>query len=211
MSSTAVNDENRGVCPGRKHSNSETSCDIFSLDQPTGRPSILRQSQAENLSNKTTAKGGKVCFQTPRRDPVTKRIVSPTKSVKMACDNESLHISTTEYVLPQEINNLTKSAVSSYPDDEMPIQSKGGYQIDFDNLDSINPFQVSAKMVPSPAGHKIAEVRSKLKSEVSALQAQLRREQLKAQSLENSLDQKVKETEELTNLCDELIAKVQKG
>ncbi|XP_028981170.2 transforming acidic coiled-coil-containing protein 3 isoform X1 [Esox lucius] len=156
MSSTAVNDENRGVCPGRKHSNSETSCDIFSLDQPTGRPSILRQSQAENLSNKTTAKGGKVCFQTPRRDPVTKRIVSPTKSVKMACDNESLHISTTEYVLPQEINNLTKSdstAVSSYPDDEMPIQSKGGYQIDFDNLDSINPFQVSAKMVPSPAGH----------------------------------------------------------
>uniref|UniRef100_A0A3P8XZ91 Transforming acidic coiled-coil-containing protein C-terminal domain-containing protein n=1 Tax=Esox lucius TaxID=8010 RepID=A0A3P8XZ91_ESOLU len=325
MSSTAVNDENRGVCPGRKHSNSETSCDIFSLDQPTGRPSILRQSQAENLSNKTTAKGGKVCFQTPRRDPVTKRIVSPTKSVKMACDNESLHISTTEYVLPQEINNLTKSAVSSYPDDEMPIQSKGGYQIDFDNLDSINPFQVSAKMVPSPAGHsevvepqetpghneldvietvspltqsdkiemaldetlpfipsaensfgdistsiqssdssvitmikdpanelsnneemlkkcaqdylarikkeeqryqtlkahaeqkiglankEIAEVRSKLKSEVSALQAQLRREQLKAQSLENSLDQKVKETEELTNLCDELIAKVQKG
>ncbi|CAB1330966.1 unnamed protein product [Coregonus sp. 'balchen'] len=61
------------------------------------------------------------------------------------------------------------------------------------------------------ANGEIAEVRSKLKSEVSALQAQLRREQLKAQSLENSLDQKVKETEELTNLCDELIAKVQKG
>lgn len=96
-------------------------------------------------------------------------------------------------------------------------------------------------------------MRSKLKSEVAALQAQLRREQLKAQSLEKSLDQnvshpqsevvheaafisiicsgkffalivfdfvfllaaslspQVKETEELTNLCDELIAKVQKG
>lgn len=43
----------------------------------------------------------------------------------------------------------------------------------------------------SRANEEIAEVRSKLKSEVSALQAQLRREQLKAQSLENSLDQKV--------------------
>lgn len=107
---------------------------------------------------------------------------------------------------------------------------------------------------PPRANGEIAEVRSKLKSEVSALQAQLRREQLKVQSLENSLDQKVsppqsevhgaafinvfgiicswkfcscsyqiiflafsplspqvKETEELTNLCDELIAKVQKG
>lgn len=97
-----MNDENRGICPGRKHSNSETSCDIFSLDQPTGRPSILRQSQAENLSNKTIGKGGKVCFQTPRRDPHTKRIESPTKSLKMAsidyCTKalESLQITTPE-------------------------------------------------------------------------------------------------------------------
>uniref|UniRef100_A0A674ELZ3 Transforming, acidic coiled-coil containing protein 3 n=1 Tax=Salmo trutta TaxID=8032 RepID=A0A674ELZ3_SALTR len=307
MSSTAVNDENRGICPGRKHSNSETSCDIFSLDQPTGRPSILRQSQAENLSNKTIVKGVKVCFQTPRRDPHTKRIESPTKSLKMA-----------------SIDHCTKALESlqlTTPED------KGGYQLDFDNLDVINPFQGSGKMVLSPArpselvesskaidlsepnvieavshemlkdfdkietaldetlpfmpslensladisadvrstdssvitmtkdpaielskneemlkkcaqdylarikkeeqryqtlkvhaehkiglaNEEIAEVRSKLKSEVSALQAQLRREQLKAQSLENSLGQKVKETEELTNLCDELIAKVQKG
>uniref|UniRef100_A0A8C7CRW7 Transforming acidic coiled-coil-containing protein C-terminal domain-containing protein n=1 Tax=Oncorhynchus kisutch TaxID=8019 RepID=A0A8C7CRW7_ONCKI len=302
MSSTAVNDENRGVCTGRKQSNSETICDLFSFDQPTGRPSILRQSQAENLSNKTIAKGGKVCFQTPRRDPLTKRIVSPTKSLKI-----------------ESLDDCNFTNVSSYPDDDM--QSKGGCQLYFDNLDAINPFQGSTKMVLSPArlselvetpkaeeprernvieevsdrnekalddtlpfmpsvenyladfsadmcstdsgvitvmkdpviegyikneemlkkcaqdylarikeeeqryqtlkahaeqkislaNGEIAEVRSKLKSEVAALQAQLRREQLKAQSLEKSLDQKVKETEELTNLCDELIAKVQKG
>lgn len=41
--------------------------------------------------------------------------------------------------------------VSSYPDDDMPIQSKGGYQLDFDNLDTINPFQGSNKMMLSPA------------------------------------------------------------
>ena len=73
----------------------------------------------------------------------------------------------------------------------------------------------------------IAEVRSKYKAEVSALQAQLRREQLKVQSLEKTLEQKVnvhldlvmflsvyifykllvsfqekEEAEELTKLCE---------
>lgn len=41
------------------------------------------------------------------------------------------------------------------------------------------------------ANEAIADVRSKLKAEASALEAQLRREQLKAQSLEKNLDQKV--------------------
>ncbi|XP_024285991.2 transforming acidic coiled-coil-containing protein 3 isoform X1 [Oncorhynchus tshawytscha] len=161
MSSTAVNDENRGVCTGRKQSNSETICDIFSFDQPTGRPSILRQSQAENLSNKTIAKGGKVCFQTPRRDPLTKRIVSPTKSLKIEslddCSKalDTLQFTSPEEVVPLETNGLVDVAksdftnVSSYPDDDM--QSKGGCQLYFDNLDAINPFQGSTKMVLSPA------------------------------------------------------------
>lgn len=39
---------------------------------------------------------------------------------------------------------------SSFPDDDMPIQSKGGYNFDFDNLDAINPFQGSNKMSLSP-------------------------------------------------------------
>jgi len=62
MSSVDVNDENRGVCPGGKHNSSIN--DIFALDQPTGRPSIL--SQTENLPSKALPKGGKVqnqlCF-----------------------------------------------------------------------------------------------------------------------------------------------------
>lgn len=55
MSSVDVNDENRGVCPGGKHNSPN---DIFALDQPTGRPSILRQT--ENLPSKTVPKGVKV-------------------------------------------------------------------------------------------------------------------------------------------------------
>lgn len=41
------------------------------------------------------------------------------------------------------------------------------------------------------ANKHIAEVRTKLGAEVSALQVQLRREQLKVQSLEKNLEQKV--------------------
>uniref|UniRef100_A0A672IIL7 Transforming acidic coiled-coil-containing protein C-terminal domain-containing protein n=1 Tax=Salarias fasciatus TaxID=181472 RepID=A0A672IIL7_SALFA len=192
MSSDVVNDENRGFCPRgkRNSSSSSSSCsssdDIFSLDQPTGRPSILRQT--ENLSSNAVPKGMKVCFQTPRRDPVTKRILSPSKSVRMS-----------------SLDECTKP--SSFPEEDMPIQTKGSYQLDFDNLDAVDPFQGSNKMALSPAK---PAVRASYKAEVSANQAQLRREQLKAQSLENSLDQKEKEVEELTKLCDELISKVQK-
>ncbi|KAM8914033.1 transforming acidic coiled-coil-containing protein 3 [Spinachia spinachia] len=154
MSSVDINDENRGVCPGGKHNSSIN--DIFSLDQPTGRPSILRQT--ENLPSKTVPKGTKVAFQTPRRDPVTKRIVSPSKSVKMASVDEcskltaSLNFDKIK-TLPTEAAEQPEpiQEVSSYPDDDMPIQSKGGYQFDFDNLDSFNPFQSSITTVLSPA------------------------------------------------------------
>ncbi|KAM3594450.1 uncharacterized protein V6R79_008096 [Siganus canaliculatus] len=153
MSSVEVNDENRGVCPGGKQSSSIN--DIFALDQPTGRPSILRQT--ENLPSKTVPKGTKVCFQTPRRDPLTKRILSPTKSVKMTSVDEctkameSLHLDLTN-TLPLDVPKGTEPnpEVSSYPDDDMPVQSKGGYHLDFDNLEAMDPFKGSNKMLLSP-------------------------------------------------------------
>ncbi|XP_076014650.1 transforming acidic coiled-coil-containing protein 3 [Genypterus blacodes] len=154
MSCGAVNDENHGVNLGGKRSSSID--DIFALEQPTGRPSILRQT--ENLPSKTVPKGGKVCFQTPRRDPVTKRIMSPSKSVKMAIVDEctkameSLKLEKTNS-LPQEVTKQTDASAlegAKYPDEEMPIQSKGGYHLDFDNLDALNPFQGSTQMVLSP-------------------------------------------------------------
>ncbi|XP_061553131.1 transforming acidic coiled-coil-containing protein 3 isoform X1 [Phycodurus eques] len=156
MSSVEVNDENSGICPrGGKHRG--TSEDIFELEQPTGRPSILRQT--ENLPSKTVPKSVKVCFQTPRRDPVTKRIISPTKLVKMTSVDEctkvmkSLTLDSTNSALPQETSQELDGPIeelSSYPDDDMPIQSKGDYQLDFDNLDNMNPFKGSNKMFLSP-------------------------------------------------------------
>ncbi|XP_076156854.1 transforming acidic coiled-coil-containing protein 3 [Alosa pseudoharengus] len=176
MSSVHENDENLGVHPAGKHSDSEDTCDIFALEQPTGRPSILRQSQFENLTNKTVPKGIKVCFQTPRRDPVTKRIVSPSKNVKMTglddCIStlESLKLTSDESMSQENIENelvVSSSDTGGYPDDDMPIKSKGGYQLDFENLDTINPFQGSSTMAFSPArpcvGATVA--RSPVKSE----------------------------------------------
>nr|XP_056704295.1 transforming acidic coiled-coil-containing protein 3 [Euleptes europaea] len=60
------------------------------------------------------------------------------------------------------------------------------------------------------ANEEIAQVRSKAKAEVAALQASLRKEQVRAQSLERLVEQKVKENEELTKICDDLISRMEK-
>ncbi|GCC30204.1 hypothetical protein chiPu_0008652 [Chiloscyllium punctatum] len=60
------------------------------------------------------------------------------------------------------------------------------------------------------ANEEIAQVRNKYKAEVTALQAQLRKEQMKTNSLERSLEEKTKENVELSKICDELISKMEK-
>ncbi|KAM6401354.1 transforming acidic coiled-coil-containing protein 3 isoform 2-T2 [Pluvialis apricaria] len=60
------------------------------------------------------------------------------------------------------------------------------------------------------ANEEIAQVRSKAKSETAALQASLRKEQMRIQSLERTLEQKTKENDELTKICDDLILKMEK-
>ncbi|XP_068580989.1 titin homolog isoform X4 [Cebidichthys violaceus] len=61
------------------------------------------------------------------------------------------------------------------------------------------------------ANGDIAHVRAKSKQEQAAHQASLRKEQMKVESLERTLEQKNKEIEELTKICDELIAKMGKS
>ncbi|XP_051025976.1 LOW QUALITY PROTEIN: transforming acidic coiled-coil-containing protein 1 [Acomys russatus] len=60
------------------------------------------------------------------------------------------------------------------------------------------------------ANEEIAQVRAKAKAESTALHAGLRKEQMKVESLERALQQKNQEIEELTKICDELIAKLGK-
>ncbi|XP_025023526.1 transforming acidic coiled-coil-containing protein 1 [Python bivittatus] len=60
------------------------------------------------------------------------------------------------------------------------------------------------------ANEEIAQVRTKAKAESAALHAGLRKEQMRVESLERTLQQKNQEIEELTKICDELIAKLGK-
>ncbi|XP_070540640.1 transforming acidic coiled-coil-containing protein 3-like isoform X26 [Ptychodera flava] len=59
------------------------------------------------------------------------------------------------------------------------------------------------------ANLEIEKVRKANAAEIAGLQAGLKREQMKVQSLEKTVDQKTKENQELTSICDELIAKMQ--
>ncbi|XP_056426879.1 transforming acidic coiled-coil-containing protein 1 isoform X2 [Hyla sarda] len=71
--------------------------------------------------------------------------------------------------------------------------------------------KVHAEEKLNKANEEIAQVRTKAKAESAALTAGLRKEQMKVESLERALQQKNQEIEELTKICDELIAKMGKG
>lgn len=52
-----------------------------------------------------------------------------------------------------------KVSAAPYPDDEMPVKSRGSYSLDFDNLDDINPFQSSVQLQNSPGNLQKSPVR----------------------------------------------------
>uniref|UniRef100_A0A8C5XZ90 Transforming acidic coiled-coil containing protein 3 n=1 Tax=Microcebus murinus TaxID=30608 RepID=A0A8C5XZ90_MICMU len=58
------------------------------------------------------------------------------------------------------------------------------------------------------ANEEIAQVRSKAQAEALAFQASLRKEQMRVHSLEKMVEQKTKENDELTRICDDLISKM---
>uniref|UniRef100_A0A8C3JUF8 Transforming acidic coiled-coil containing protein 3 n=1 Tax=Calidris pygmaea TaxID=425635 RepID=A0A8C3JUF8_9CHAR len=145
----------------------EDSAFFFAPPEPTGRPSILRLSQKENLPPKSVAKAMKVTFQTPLRDPQTRKILSPTMTDKLEttftlddCSEAlagDLLSATCQQKTEAEANNTVintlmpeKVNAAPYPDDEMPVKSRGSYNLDFDNLNGINPFQSSAQLQHSP-------------------------------------------------------------
>ncbi|XP_065490284.1 transforming acidic coiled-coil-containing protein 3 [Caloenas nicobarica] len=155
---------------------------FFAPPEPTGRPSILRLSQKENLPPKSVAKAMKVTFQTPLRDPQTRKILSPTMTDKLdttftlddcgealADDvlSASFNADACQQKTEAEANNTVKNtqmpekvSAAPYPDDEMPVKSRGSYNLDFDNLNDINPFQSSAQLQNSPVNLQKSPVRA---------------------------------------------------
>lgn len=62
----------------------------------------------------------------------------------------------------------------------------------------------------SRANQRLEQVRKTREAEVAKLQAQLRKADMRVTSLQRTLDQKARENQELTKICDELIEKVGK-
>ncbi|KAF1614218.1 Transforming acidic coiled-coil-containing protein 3, partial [Eudyptes chrysolophus] len=153
---------------------------FFALPEPTGRPSILRLSQKENLPPKSVSKAMKVTFQTPLRDPQTRKILSPTMTDRLETtftledcsealvdDLLSTPINVDTCQQKTEASNTVintqmpeKVSVAPYPDDEMPVKSRGSYNLDFDNLNDINPFQSSVQLQHSPGDLQKSPVRA---------------------------------------------------
>ncbi|KFZ62382.1 Transforming acidic coiled-coil-containing protein 3, partial [Antrostomus carolinensis] len=175
----AENGENRGSI--NDDLTAEDCGFFFAPPEPTGRPSILRLSQKENLPPKTVAKAMKVTFQTPLRDPQTRKILSPAMTDKLETTftlddctealaddllSPPVNIDTCQQKTEAEENNTVintqmpeKVSTAAYPDDEMPVKSRGSYNIDFDNLDDINPFQSSVQLQSSPGNLQKSPVR----------------------------------------------------
>ncbi|XP_029448476.1 LOW QUALITY PROTEIN: transforming acidic coiled-coil-containing protein 3 [Rhinatrema bivittatum] len=157
MSLQTINDEN---C--RNPITTETCDFLLTPPQTTGRQSILRPSQKENLPPKSAVKPMKVTFQTPMRDPQTHKILSPDMANQQegmftpddcAAALENLHLGVSsnsedmlvlESIKKDEERDARHSA--PFPDDELSVKSKGAYSIDFDNLDNLNPPETSDKI-----------------------------------------------------------------
>ncbi|XP_058428465.1 transforming acidic coiled-coil-containing protein 3 isoform X3 [Marmota monax] len=85
---------------------------LFSPPELTGRSSVLRLSQKENVPPRNQSKAAKVTFQTPLRDPQTHRILSPSMTSKpetpFALDN-SIGLGDSHYTWIQKENQqITK-------------------------------------------------------------------------------------------------------
>ncbi|XP_027692351.1 transforming acidic coiled-coil-containing protein 3 [Vombatus ursinus] len=145
------------------------TCDfLFSPPELTGRSSVFRTSQKENVPPKNIAKAMKVTFQTPLRDPQTNRILSPTMTGKLensftlddcADDLNNSHPPTSRYEknqqIAKEVDRKTmnedpqrqETNPAPYPDDLLPVKSSGSYNIDLDGLEDFDPF-VNSSHIP---------------------------------------------------------------
>ena len=69
--------------------------------------------------------------------------------------------------------------------------------------------KIHSKEKVDEANVKVEEVKNSKAAEISKLQAMLKKAEMKVKTLEEKVDQKTNENQELTLICDELISKVQ--
>ncbi|XP_051889771.1 transforming acidic coiled-coil-containing protein 3 [Pristis pectinata] len=148
----------------------DEQCDPSTPVVTTGRHSTLRVAQKENFPPKNSAKLSKVSFQTPARDPVTRKVLSPQltniafqkagKNEESAqniegpgnLNNDKWHKDSggSSEVFNLKLEEQLKQEVNQSAAHEEQVSSHGTYTLDLDMLDVINPFKSNSKVMNSP-------------------------------------------------------------
>ncbi|XP_038649281.1 transforming acidic coiled-coil-containing protein 3 [Scyliorhinus canicula] len=155
----------------------DEQCDPLIQVETSGRPSILRISQKENVPPKGSMKLSKVSFQTPVRDPFTRKVLGSHLTntwdaleagkydARSTGSSENLDVTegkvhedsggTSDFLgfnlQPEKTEAKQTTANGGSHEDEEHISPKGTYTLDFDMLDAMNPFQGVSKILNSPA------------------------------------------------------------
>ncbi|XP_072353622.1 transforming acidic coiled-coil-containing protein 3 isoform X2 [Scyliorhinus torazame] len=155
----------------------DEQCDPLLQVETSGRPSILRMSQKENVPPKGSMKLSKVSFQTPVRDPITRIVLGShltntwdaleagKHDVRSTGCSENLDVTEEKVhedsggtfdflgfnLQPEKTEAKQTTANNGSHEDEEHISPKGTYTLDFDMLDAMNPFQGVSKILNSPA------------------------------------------------------------
>uniref|UniRef100_A0A8C5KMU0 Transforming, acidic coiled-coil containing protein 3 n=1 Tax=Jaculus jaculus TaxID=51337 RepID=A0A8C5KMU0_JACJA len=103
------------------------NCDfLFSQPEVTGRSSVLRLSQKENVPPKNQAKAAKVTFQTPLRDPQTHKILSPSMTSKLEAPfplDDNVGLENYHYVWLQKEKQYPLATVDETPVVQMAAET----------------------------------------------------------------------------------------
>ncbi|RLW02259.1 hypothetical protein DV515_00007435, partial [Chloebia gouldiae] len=171
--------------------------------------SALRLARAEIVAKEREVSEWKEKYEESRREVMEMRkIVSEyEKTIAQMIEDEQREKSVSHHTVQQlivekeqalaDLNSVEKSLADLFRRYEKMKEVLEGFRKNEEVLKKANA--------------EIAQVRGKAQQEQAAYQASLRKEQLKVDALERTLEQKNKEIEELTKICDELIAKMGKS
>nr|XP_033798953.1 transforming acidic coiled-coil-containing protein 2 isoform X3 [Geotrypetes seraphini] len=213
----------------------ETNSAGFLAYQQQGLEQTLQVAQEEISAKEREALEWKEKYEESRREVVEmRRIVAEyEKTIAQMIEDEHRDKSATHHTVQQlimekeqalsDLNSVEKSLADLFRRYEKMKEVLEGFRKNEDVLKKCaqeylarvkkeeqryHALKVHAEEKLDRANAEIAQVRTKSQQEQVAYQASLRKEQLKVAALERTLEQKNKETEELTKICDELIAKM---
>ncbi|XP_045145408.1 transforming acidic coiled-coil-containing protein 3 [Echinops telfairi] len=186
--------------------------------------------QVENLELKSRCAGTLVCPSPHRKimdefEELARQVTEEAKKEKELAEARMQTVLKERDQLTADLDSMEKSFSDLFKRLEKQKEVIEGYHKNEESLkqcvqESIlrvdkesqryQALKAHAEEKLSRANEEIAQVRSKAQAEALAFQASLRKEQMRVHSLEKTIEQKTRENEELTRICDDLIAKMEK-